>query len=273
MKLPFIILALACFTFLSSVSFGTVSEMSKEDVYLAFTQANQNFSNANDIASDPQAAQDLYKLAVLGYKRVIESGKIHNSKLYYNLANSYLLTNDIGRAILNYRRGQRLDASNPDIHKNLSFARSKRQDRFAITTQKKVLKRLFFWHYDFSMQIRFVIGGICFAIFCMWLILRLWILKWPAVVPVCGVMLLLTICMIASLAVEQYALTAYRSGVITADFIVTRQGDGNNYPQSFSEPLHSGVEFDLIEQRPGWLHIKLPSDQDTWIPDDSAELI
>jgi hypothetical protein len=79
--------------------------------------------------------------------------------------------------------------------------------------------------------------------------------------------------MIASVSVEQYVLTTYRSGVITADSIVARQGDGNNYPESFSEPLGSGVEFDLIEQRPGWLHIKLSSDQDTWIPDHSAELI
>jgi tetratricopeptide (TPR) repeat protein len=247
--------------------------MSKDDVYLAFTQANQSFSNANNIASDTQAAKDLYKQAILGYEKIIDSGKLHNSKLYYNLANSYLLTHDIGRAILNYRRAQLLDSSNPDIHKNLSFARSKRQDSFAVTTQKKVLRRLFFWHYDFSMQTRFVIGGICFTVFCLWLTLRLWILKWPAVVPVCSVVLLIAICMIASVSVEQYLLKTYRSGVITADSIVARQGDGNNYPQSFSDPLHSGVEFELIEKRPGWLHIRLSSDQETWIPDHSADLI
>jgi len=62
-------------------------------------------------------------------------------------------------------------------------------------------------------------------------------------------------------------------GVITARQIVARQGDGQNYPASFKEPLHAGTEFDLLERRVGWLHIKLSDDSDTWIPDNSAELI
>ena len=91
--------------------------------------------------------------------------------------------------------------------------------------------------------------------------------------PVCGVMLLLFVCMITSVVVEWHALSTHRSGVILLEFVISRQGDSDNYPQSFNEPLHAGVEFDVIEQRPGWLHIKLSNDQDTWVPDYSAELI
>jgi len=61
--------------------------------------------------------------------------------------------------------------------------------------------------------------------------------------------------------------------VIIAKSIIARQGDGENYPQSFTEPLHAGVEFDVIEQRPNWLHIELPDGQDTWIPAHSSDLI
>lgn len=247
--------------------------MSKEDIYLAFTQANDAFTRANQLADDAEQAESLYRQAIAGYEKIIDVGDIHNAKLYCNLANSYLLTEDLGRAILNYRRAERLDGSNPDVHKNLNFARSKRVDQLAVTTQKKILERLFFWHYDFSMTTRFVIGGIAFAVFCLWLTLRIWLVKWPAVLPVCGVMLCVSIAMVASVGIELHDLAAHRSGVIVAASVIARQGDGDNYPQSFNEPLHTGVEFDLIEQRPGWLHVQLPNGQKTWLPAASAELI
>jgi len=248
------------------------AKMSKDEVYLAFTQANDAFAKANQASDEAQRTQ-FYQEAIAGYNRIIEAGGIHNAKLYYNLANSYLLTDDLGRAILHYRRAQRLDSSNPDIHKNLNFARSKRTDQFAVTAEKKILERLFFWHYDFSVKTRFVIGGICFAVFCIWLVLRLWIAKWPAVVPVCCVTVLIAVAMTLSVAIEMHAMATHHSGVILSASVIARQGDGENYPKSFNESLHAGVEFDVLEQRPDWLHVELPNGQDTWIPTRSAELI
>ncbi len=249
------------------------AKLSKDEAYLAFTQANDAFAKANQVADNPEQAKMFYQQAIAGYERIIEAGGIHNAELFCNLGNSYLLTDDLGRAILNYRRAQRLDNSNPDIHKNLNFAQSKRTDQFMVTTQKKILERLFFWHYDFSMKTRFIIGGICFAVFCIWLVLKVWFARWPAVIPVCCVMVLIPIAMIASVAIEQHSLTTHRSGVIISESVVARQGDGDNYPKSFNEPLHAGTEFDLIEQRPDWLYIELPNGQNTWIPSQSTELI
>ena len=246
--------------------------MSKDEIYLAFTQSNDALAKANQESDNTQRAQ-LYQQAITGYEQIIEAGGVHNAKLYCNLANSYLLNDDIGKAILNYRRAQRLDSSNPDIHKNLNFARTKRTDQFAVTSEKKILERLLFWHYDLSMKTRFAVGGICFTIFCLWAVLRIWIVRWPAVWAVCSVMGLITIAMVVSVSMEQHTLAMHNSGVIVADFVIARQGDGENYPQSFNEPLHAGVEFDVIEQRPGWLHIKLPNGHNAWIPNQSAELI
>ena len=62
-------------------------------------------------------------------------------------------------------------------------------------------------------------------------------------------------------------------GVITDRDVLARQGDGQNYPPSFKDPLHAGTEFDVLERRPGWLHIRLSDNNDGWIPDNTAELI
>jgi hypothetical protein len=254
------------------LSFWTHAKMSKDDIFLTFTQANQTFSQANDETDDAKT-QELYQQAIIGYEKIITDGGIHNAKLYYNLANSYLLTNQLGKAIINYRRAEQLDSTDPDIHKNLNYARSKRIDQFATTSKKKVLQRLFFWHYDFSMQTRLIIGGISLTILCLWLTLKTWIMKWPAVLPISSIMLITLICMTASIVIEFHTIAKDQNGVIVSESVIARQGDGMNYPQSFTDPLHEGVEFELLESRPGWLHIKLSNDLDTWIPDHSAELM
>lgn len=248
------------------------AKMSRDDSLLLFSQANQTFSKANE-TKNPQEAAILYEKAILDYEKIIDEGGIKNAKLYYNLANAYVLNNNIGKAILNYRRAQLLDSSNPDIYKNLNFARSKRIDNIPVSSQKKILERLFFWHYDFSTQTRFILGGIGFAVFCIWLTLKLWIARWPAIKMVCILSLLLAVCMISSVGAEYYTAKKYLGGVIIAESVIARQGDGNNYLQSFNEPLHAGVEFDVLEQRSGWLHIQLADGHDAWIPEQSSEII
>jgi tetratricopeptide (TPR) repeat protein len=255
-----------------SAAAASLAELSRDELFLTYSRANQAFSQAND-QSDAAQSRRLYEQAIVDYESLIEQGGIRNAKLYYNLANACLLTDDLGRAILNYRRALELDGSNPDIHKNLSFARAKQIDRIPVTAQKKVLERLFFWHYDISMRARFLIGGICFAVLCVYLTLRLWIIQIPRWRPFCVVLGLIAAAMAASVVFETLHQSRYRCGVILVSEVTARQGDGQNYPPSFNEPLHVGLEFELIEQRPDWLHIALPNGQQAWIPSNSAELI
>jgi tetratricopeptide (TPR) repeat protein len=254
------------------LNIGCLAAMSRDENLLAFSEANKAFLQANK-TNNSQDARKFYEQAILGYEKIIDHGGIKNAKLYCNLANAYLLNDNVAKAILNYRRAQTLDNSSPEIYKNLNFARSKRVDNIAISVQKKVMERLFFWHYDFAMKTRCIIGGVFFAVFCIWLTLRIWLIKWPVTAPVCVISFLLTLCMVLSVLAEYHSSYTNRSGVITAESVVARQGDGINYPQSFNEPLHSGLEFDLLEQRSGWLHIRIANGHDAWIPEQSAEQI
>ena len=249
------------------------SAMSKDQVYSLFNQANQFFREANATTDDPDTAQKLYEKAILNYEKIINVDGIKNPKLYYNLGNAYFLKEDIGRAILNYRRAENLDKTDTNIQKNLAFARSRRIDKVAIKTQERILETLFFWHYDFSIKTNFLITCICFAVICISIIVILWRGKSASLVVTAVICGLLTVSFLASVVVEIRSRANTIRGVITAGQVVARQGDGPNYPESFKDPLHAGTEFDLLESRPGWFHVKLSDDSEGWIPDNAAELI
>jgi hypothetical protein len=263
-----IILVICCVQI--SVCCADAVEMRNQDVQSTFVQANEAFRKANAIAGDADAADKLYGQAILGYEKIIAEGGIMNSLLYYNLGNAYLLKDDLGRAILNYRNALMLDESNADIAKNLAFARSRRLDKVEATTEKKVFEKLLFWHYGFSMKSRFVAACIGFAVLCLGLTIKIWRPAVPGTIAVCIIAAIFTVCSGVSVGVDRHVRINEHYGVIVADSVEARTGDGAGYPLSFKDALHSGTEFDLLEQRPGWWHVRLANGTDTWIPDIAA---
>jgi hypothetical protein len=248
------------------------SKLPKEQEYSLYNQANEYFRQANS-TKEPEQAKRLYEKAILNFEKIIDQGRVKNAKLYYNLANAYLLYGQLGKAILNYRRAAKLDGADENIRKNLAFARSKRIDNITVKTEKRVLKTLFFWHYDFSIKTKFLFMCIFFGIICISITVIIWLGRntlWTVSAVICCI---LTVLFLVSIIIEVRNQDATICGVITTKEVVARQGDGQNYSPSFKEPLHEGTEFDLLESRPGWFHIKLSDDSDGWIPDGSAELI
>ncbi|MCK4999988.1 MAG: hypothetical protein KAS23_10645, partial [Anaerohalosphaera sp.] len=162
-----------------------------------------------------------------------------------SLANAYLLKDDIGRAILNYRRAEKLQPANSDVLKNLTFARSKRIDSVAVRTQQKVLKTLFFWHYDFTINARFVASCISFAVLFTLFTILIWRGRTTGVVVLCVLTILLFVAFAGSIGLETFNSSRQKAGVIISPSMIARQGDGTNYSPSFKDPLHAGTEFDL----------------------------
>jgi hypothetical protein len=258
--------------FLSTAVAPVEAKLPKEQVYALYSQANETFRQANSTKGTDQAER-LYEKAILNFEKIIDQGQIENARLYYNLANAYFLYGQLGKAILNYRKAAGIDNSDENIQKNLAFARSKRIDQIALKTEKRVLQTLFFWHYDFPLKTKFLLTCIFFGIVCICITTEIWFGRSaartaPAII--CGILML---CFLISVVLEYKMQAGKVCGVITDKQVIARQGDGENYSSSFREPLHEGTEFDLLENRPGWFHIKLSDDSDGWIPSNAAELI
>ena len=62
-------------------------------------------------------------------------------------------------------------------------------------------------------------------------------------------------------------------GVLTATNVVLRSGNGEGFGPVVEEPLYEGVEFTILEQRPGWWRIALADGTTGWVSDAQADSI
>lgn len=71
-----------------------------------------------------------YDRAIEEYRAIVDGGH-YSVRLYYNLANAYFKSGEIGNAILFYHRALRLAPANDDIRHNLALAEAQTKDRIA----------------------------------------------------------------------------------------------------------------------------------------------
>ncbi|MDX1775166.1 MAG: tetratricopeptide repeat protein [Desulfobulbales bacterium] len=248
----------------------SLPDSEKKELY---RQGAESFRRATEISgADPAAARELYGKAILRFERLVAEGDVRNGKLFYNIGNIYFLLDDIGRAILNYRRAEQYIPNDPNLAKNLTYARSVRRDTMAIKDKEKILQTLFFFHYDLATQTRLLLFGIFYISFWVFAAIKVFS-KRPFTSWSLGISLFFTLLFGLSLYVEKRQSMTNLEGVILAGEVIGRQGDAESYQPSFADPVHAGTEFKLLEDRGAWWLIELPDGRSTWIPQQSGELV
>ena len=247
--------------------------LSASDIHELFAQGKDAFRQADELVStDPDQARALYRKAAMRFERIVKQGGIHNGKLYYNIGNAYFRMEDIGRAILNYRRAEQYTPNDVLLQENLKYARARRLDRIEEEQRTKVLKTVFFWHYDLSTRARAITFAVCFASVWILAAIRLLIARGPLVWALI-ISAILSLLLLGSLLTETVRLRTDKPGVIVGRQVVARKGDSDTYEKSFTEPLHAGTEFKLIESRGDWFQIQLCDRARCWVPAKDSELV
>ncbi len=252
---------------------GSSEYITAEEISRLFHEANSLFAEADKLAvSDPEKATALYKKSILRFDRIIKEGGIENGKLYYNIGNIYFRTKDIGRAILNFRRAEQYIGNDVNLQQNLEFARNTRKDQIEEKQQTKILKTLFFWHYDFAAKTRLILFTVSFIllwIFSIWYIfIKKSFFKWSISITAA-----MSVLFAGSLLIDYVSLQKSIPGVIISQEVVARKGNSESYKKSFKDPLHAGTEFKLIEHRGNWLQVELPDARTCWLPASDVELV
>ncbi len=236
-------------------------------------QGQALFSQAAN-REQPEEARALYQRALDRFLAVLQEGGVRNGRLLYNIGNTYFLLGDVGRAVLYLRRAELLDPTDRNLQHNLEFMRAQRADRLVPNQVSAAARTVLFWHYLLPLPLKLYLFVAAFAAACLLgagVLLsgpgRRWSLWLPAAAG--GVALLL----LGSLLAGEARRHSLRDGVILAQEVVARKGDGTAYQSSFVDPLHAGTEFQLLETRSGWYRIRLSDDRTAWIPAGSAEMV
>ncbi len=205
-----------------------------------------------------------YAEAVEAYETLLATG-IEDGRLYYNLGNAYYKAGDLGRAILNYRRAERLLPRDGDVAANLELARAQTRDQIEETDEGAVIRlvrRLSGW---------LTLNEAALLALALWLglcglgigaILRPARRRWIAYLALPLALLLLLGLLV--LGARLYEERAHPSAVLVAEEVDVHSGPGTDYLLEFS--LHAGTEVRVVEERAGWARIALPGGLQGWVP-------
>ena len=236
-----------------------------------FLKANDLFQAGLDSPTTVARAEKIGQ-AVSLYERIIAGNGIRSGYLYYNLGNCYFHLGQLGKAILNYRRAERLLPNFSDLKHNLRSAQERRKDRIRKSQIRSISRTLFFWHYLVSLPTKIVVFSVAFSMIWIVLLLKLFLDR-PVVRWGLAGCIFFAVVFGASAALESYREHVVRFGVILAEETVPRKGPGESYEASFKEALHEGTEFRLRDRQGGWLRIELDSGAGCWVNARHAELI
>jgi hypothetical protein len=223
-------------------------------------------------SSNPDAAKDYYRKAILSFEHIAEEGGVQNGKLYYNIGNAWFRMDDLGRAILNYKRAALFSPNDQNLAQNLEYARNRRVSSVEAPEREKIFKTLFFIHYDIPSRIRLAVFIASFAL--IWVSAGAWLFTRRGYLKIMMVVFsIVSLIFILSLSVEMAGRANRPEGVVVAGEVIARKGDAGTYQQSFTEPLSSGTEFRLLERRAQWWHIELEDGARCWIPAGAGEIV
>ncbi len=220
--------------------------------------------------SDPAAAQDAFKHAATRWNTIIDDGVV-NGPLLYDLGNAWVQAGNLGKGIAAYLRSERYMPGDPRLAENLAYARSLVSPQFSSDSTSAMLQRWTDWLSGWSAWTRTIVFAAAWLTF--WCLL-LWRRKMapPPWRWLAGGSLAVSL-VAGAAAIFAVLGTGGPTGVLIEDEVIVRKGDAESYSPRFDEPIHRGVEFRILEERPIWLHVEFPNGDDGWVPRDAAEVV
>ena len=208
-----------------------------------------------------------YAGAAKAYLRVIEHG-FTAPELEYNLANALLKSDQLGRAVLHYKRALFLKPSFKDARHNLHYARSLTSDVKPDPSQESGL---------LSFLSRFGLGAtqaswacvICAVLFTLASSLRR--LFWPdkaASLVLQGMSGFVFVLAVLALLFELNRSASYEEGVVLATQVNVLAGPGDGHTVNFR--LHEGAELELLRQAGEWQEVKVSDGLQGWVASEAV---
>lgn len=243
----------------------------RDPLHAELASALADYERAQHLLStQPDAARLLFRAVAQRMEPI--AVRVPNGRLEYNIANAWLQSGDVGRAILHYRRAQRMIPRDDLLADNLREARSRCILSIRPGPGERILDALFFWHRRTSIRERANVGLAAFLLFWILLTVRLVLPRRGLTVAAVGSALVFAIAA-ASVTTQRWIERSAPPGVILAMDVPIYKGPAATYQRQIEQPLQPGVEFSRRERRGSWWRIQLADGKTGWMDAAAAELV
>ena len=192
--------------------------------------------------------------------------------LYRNLGNAYLLSGDLPRAILSYRRGLHLSPSDFDLRESLAEARTRVAYPASGDLGRPPIDNRPPWLPHLRSRWLVFVAVACYVVGCVgmtrWRMVRRGRLLTASILALLLAGVMLGWLMLR--AYEQREREVHPLVVIARDGILLRRGNSRAFPPRYDTPVNRGVEGRLLFERGGWVQIELSGGEIGWVPREAV---
>ncbi|MBL1212276.1 MAG: tetratricopeptide repeat protein [Ignavibacteriae bacterium] len=214
-----------------------------------------------------------YDSALTVYKQVTDQGYV-SAALYFNIGNSYYRTGEIGRAILNYERGLKLEPSDEDIKYNLRIAQARIVDRIKYVPQIFLVE----WWNSLLTFLSVSAWAAVVIIFYISLLIFIGIYfltksgRLQRFSFYFGSMNFIALIFIVFLFIARVNReTSKDYGVLITDTISVKVSPDEKAQDAFV--IHEGLKFEVEDELQEWARIKLSDGKVGWLNKTALEMI
>jgi len=226
-----------------------------------WSEAQSLFDTAIELPTGMPETESLFRQAALKYEASARQRDC-TGESWHNAGNAWFQAGELGRAIGSYRQAQVYRPFDEVIKKNLEAARALTLD---VMEQDGSLKIA-------SIPIRWVCAAIPVVSMLFWGLMLVHVRYRTRVSLVASLLsLIVTLTLFGIWFVANRH--AGKEGVVIVSEIYGRKGPAYSYSTAFHEPLHDGLEFQIVEQRSGWSLVELADGRVCWIPTSETQVI
>ncbi len=229
---------------------------------------------ANQIELIHQEAIDSYNekdyQTALEKFSLIENEGIVNSDLYYNIGNCYFRINEIGRAILYFKKALKVRSDHQSARRNLEYALTFTKDK-QDSGNISVIRSFWLKAFDsFSINLLAIITLIIFVMIIM--LISMMIIHYksrektiPIFLTTIFIFLFSAFLIISILKWQEFHKTD--EGVLLSTSAIGFSGPGEDFTRVFT--IHEGMIFTIERSEENWSLIKLENGLGGWINKDT----
>ncbi len=241
-----------------SVEENISTDMSAEELW---SSANEAYNNAE------------YATALERYNAILDRG-LHSAALYYNLANTYFKTEQLGSAILYYNRALRIAPADEDIRHNLEYAEQMTKDsieeipEFILTTWVRAVRGALSSTAWSVISLILLAAALAMALFYL-LAQRLTLRKMGFYTMVIAALLFILTSLFAWS--EREMIVNSKEAIIMSSAVSIKSSPDRAATELFV--LHEGTKVSIGHEIAGWAEVRISDGRKGWVEQSRIEKI